>query len=294
MRGRRKEGSSEAVAASGPDEEGGRRALYLFALLDGEAALPPGESDPFPPPAMARCGAVAALFSMVPLSEYRGSQAVRRLGDRDWLLRRTLAHGALLRAAMRSSPIYPVPFGTLFTSLESLGRFVRAHEERIGGFLRRVAGMEEWELKVEASFSSVAALEALARHIHPEWSGLPAGTAYMLFCRERPALLAAGFEEAERRAAKLVARFSPAALHRLPPPASGGGGGDRYSARFALLMPAAQADALQKKVGRLAQEAAGGGLALALSGPWPPFSFRPDLPAPQDPRASAMATSSSP
>ncbi len=284
----RKEGLSEPVART---EAGEERALFLFAFLDGKTALAPEwtERDPFPPPAITRFGAVAALFSMVPVAEYCSREAERDLSNGDWLLCRTLYHAALLRKAMRSSPIYPVPFGTLFWSLESLRIFIRTHEERIGAFLRRVAGMEEWELKAEASFSSVAALEALALSLHPDWSRLPPGTRYMRLCRERAALLAAGFERAERSAAALLETLGPTALRRLLAAPAESGGEDRWGARFALLVPAEEADVFQEKVERLAGEAAACGVALALSGPWPPFSFRPDLPAPKVPGETAMA-----
>ena len=48
-------------------------------------------------------------------------------------------------------------------------------------------------------------------------------------------------------------------------------------ARYALLVAKRDVPALRARVAEAAATAAGDGVALALSGPWPPFSFRPNL-----------------
>ncbi|HVB17032.1 MAG TPA: GvpL/GvpF family gas vesicle protein [Stellaceae bacterium] len=100
----------------------GEQAVYLFALVDGAAAdgelalSTGGESDPFSRPLLHRAGPIAALISMVPFADYCGADAARHLGDLPWLAPRTMYHAAVLRQAMQSSPVYPVPFATLFAS----------------------------------------------------------------------------------------------------------------------------------------------------------------------------------
>jgi hypothetical protein len=263
-------------------------AVYLYALIDGAAAFiepgmaADGESGPLIQPILHRAGPIAALIGMVPLSEYCGADAARHLSDLAWLAPRTMQHAAVLRQAMQSAPVYPVPFATLFANRDSLSAFMLAHAHTLAEFFRAVAGMAEWELKASARLDNRAALEALARDAWPDWAQLAPGTRYLRLCRDRPGLVAASRTLAQRIAARLAEQLQPPATasRRLvlqPAPESEGG---ELVGRFALLVPFDCASALAQRVQALAEETAGDGIALTLSGPWPPFSFRPDLPRP--------------
>jgi hypothetical protein len=288
------DGEVSCGAAPGEVVSGGV-AVYLYALIDGAAAgIAPGiasgidiagESGPLSPPILHRAGPVAALIGMVPLSEYCGADAAHHLSDLAWLAPRTMQHAAVLRQAMRVSPVYPAPFATLFATRNSLSAFMLAHARTLGEFFRAVAGMAEWELKASACLDNRAALEALARDAWPDWAQLTPGTRYLRLCRDRPGLVAAGRALAQTIATRLAEQLQPpaAALRRLdlrPAPESDSG---ELVGRFALLAPLGGADALAQRVQELADEAAADGIALTLAGPWPPFSFRPDLPRPPPP-----------
>ena len=183
------------------------------------------------------------------------------------------------------SPTYPAPFATLFASRESLSAFMLAHANTLAEFFRTVAGMAEWELKASACLDNRAALEALARDAWPNWAQLAPGTRYLRLCRDRPGLVAAGRALAQAAAARLAEQLQPPAtasrrLGLQPAPESDSG---ELVGRFALLVPLGGAGALAQRVQELANEAAADGIALTLAGPWPPFSFRPDLPRPPPP-----------
>ncbi len=262
------------------------QAVYLFALVDGAAVFGAAgcDSDPLRQPILHRAGTIAALVSMVPLADYCGALALQHLSDLAWLAPRTLQHAAVLRQAMQCSPVYPAPFATLFASLDSLSAFIRPHEPAIREFFRAVAGMAEWELKASARLDGRAALETLARDLWPDWAQLTPGTRYLRLCRDRPALVDARRAALHDSAARLAQRLQPpaAALRDLvlhPAPESDGG---EPVGRFALLVPLSGASALARGVQELADAAAEDGITLALSGPWPPFSFRPDLPRPAE------------
>ena len=265
----------------------GDEAVYLFALVDGAAAFVAAgdESDPFPQPVLHRAGPIAALISMVPLSDYCGAGAADHLGDLAWLAPRTMQHAAVLRQAMRSSPVYPAPFATLFASRDTLTAFMRAHAATLAVFFRAVAGMAEWQLKASACLDSQSALEALARDAWPDWAQLPPGTRHLRLCRDRSGLVAARRALLHDIAARLAQRLQPPATccRRLLLRPVPGSGSDELVGRFALLVPLSGASAFAQGVQELADEAAGDGIFLSLSGPWPPFSFRPDLPRPPPP-----------
>ena len=265
--------------------------VNLFALIDGAAscAIADGECDPSIQPVLHRAGPIAALIGMVPVADYCGADAARRLGDLAWLAPRTTHHAAVLCRAMQYSPVYPAPFGTLFTSLESLTEFMLAHAEALGVFFRAVAGMAEWELKASARLDDRSALEAVARETWPDWPQLAPGTRHLRISRDRPGLVAIRRDFSQDMAARLARRLLPPASslrERVVQPGSQADGGELVG-RFALLVPLDGAEALAQQVQSLAGEAADEGIALALSGPWPPFSFRPDLPRSSSPLATA-------
>ncbi len=140
-------------------------------------------------------------------------------------------------------------------------------------------------LKASACLDNRAALEALAGDASPDWAQLTPGTRYLRLCRDRPALVAAGRALAQTIAGRLAERLQPPAtasrrLGLQPAPESDS---VELVGRFALLVPLGGAGALAQRVQELSDEAAGDGIALALAGPWPPFSFRPDLPRPLPP-----------
>ena len=71
--------------------------------------------------------------------------------------------------AMQSSPVYPVPFATLFAGLDSLSAFMLAHAQTLGEFFHAVAGMAEWELKASAGLDRHVARSRL-------WRAMPGPT----------------------------------------------------------------------------------------------------------------------
>jgi len=260
----------------------GAHAVYLYALIDGAACFmeADGELDPSVRPIVHRAGPIAALISVVPLSDYCDAEAASRLRDLAWLAPRTMHHAAVLRRAMQCSPVYPAPFATLFASRDSLSAFMLAHARTLGEFFHAVAGMAEWELKASACLDGQAALDALARDAWPDWARLTPGTRYLRLCRDRAGLVAARRAVVHDIAARLAARLQPpaTALRRLGFQPGSESGSDALVGRFALLVPASGASALAQSVRGLAHAAGDDGIKLALSGPWPPFSFRPDLP----------------
>ena len=89
----------EASCGTAPGEVAcGTMAVYLYALIDGAAALIEpgidafGESGKLIQPILHRAGSIAALIGMVPLSEYCGAEAAHHLKDLAWLAPRTMQH----------------------------------------------------------------------------------------------------------------------------------------------------------------------------------------------------------
>jgi hypothetical protein len=258
-------------------------AICLFAFVERADALWP----PFPDGAlgdrlaMRPMGSIAALVGIVPLADYCGDDAERHLADVAWLAPRVRHHAELVKWAMRESPVFPAPFGTLYANFENLDAFLRAHETTISGFLREVADKEEWELRAGAEFDSPDALDELACRAWPGWREMSKGARYLRLCRDRNALLDFGRAEAAALVRGFIDELAPLTTairqhgaRRSPPNRA------EPIVRCALLVPKASVDALRERIPEIAARATRQHVAIALSGPWPPFSFRPDLNAP--------------
>jgi hypothetical protein len=224
-------------------------------------------------------GCVAALVGVVPIDDYHGADSERRLSDIAWLAPRVRRHAELVAWMARRSSVFPAPFGTLYLSLDNLTAFMRAHEATIAGFLRAVADKEEWELRAVADLDGPHALDRLACDAWPDWRSLSKGSRYMRLCRDKSALLDFGRAEAAAFVRDFVAELRPftsdarrIGLSRLPGP-----DGEEAVARYALLVAKTGVAAIRDRIREIAPRALSRHVAIALSGPWPPFSFRPHL-----------------
>ena len=101
----------------------------------------------------------------------------------------------------------------------------------------------------------------------------------MRLCRDRDAVLDFGRADAAAVVRDYVARLEPltAAVRELAPGRNTDPKAGEPIARYALLVEKANTDKLREAVRAIGASAEH--VAIALSGPLPPFSFRPDLAA---------------
>jgi hypothetical protein len=259
-------------------------AICLFAFAEGIDAL-----RPRPPDAtleqrlmLHRVGSIVALVGVIPILDYNGADSERHLSDIAWLAPRVRRHGELVAWMTQWSPVFPAPFGTLYSSLDNLTAFMRVHEATIAAFLHAVAGKEEWELRAVACFGSPEALDRLACDAWPDWRKLSKGARYMRLCRDKGALLDFGQAEAAAFVGDFVAQLRPltSGARRLGPFRRPGPSGREPVARYALLIAKTGVAAIEDRIQETAAKASSRHVAITLSGPWPPFSFRPDLKSP--------------
>ncbi len=225
---------------------------------------------------------IVALVGVVPIADYRGADSERHLSDVAWLAPRVRRHAELVEWMTQGSSVFPAPFGTLYSSLETLTAFMHAHEATIAAFLRAVADKEEWELRAVAHFDGPEALDRLACDAWPDWRELSKGARYMRLCRDKSALIDFGRAEAAAFVDAFVAelRGLTSDARRLGLPRGPGAGKEEPVARYALLVAKTGVAAIKDRVEEVAPMASGRRVAITLLGPWPPFSFRPDLKAP--------------
>lgn len=258
------------------------QAIYLYAFVDGLRAHRfngDGCGDGSRPLSLHRIGPIGAVVRTVALDDFCGPAGEAKLSDPAWLAPRAYEHAAVIDRVLRWSPVFPLGFGTLFASLASLAAFTRRHEAAITTFLSYVRNKEEWGVRFTAALDRHQILEGLAIETWPEWRALTPGTRYLRLRHQQAALTALARTRAVRLMDEIIDGVRPVAAEVRQLPLSGQRAVGQADAigNWALLVDCGRSGALKDRLTDLPERAALHDIRLTLSGPWPPFSFRPGL-----------------
>jgi hypothetical protein len=216
------------------------------------------------------------------LEDFCGEAAELRLRDLAWVGPRALRHEAVVEEVMRHSPVLPVRFGTLFSSLERLAEFLDKHRAVISEFLGRVADQEEWSVRglLDRRQAEHALTAASLAAREAQLAALPPGRRYFAEQRIRAGAekeLSLWLEETRRQVAshlrEQASEFCECPEVPREPPESG----IEVVLNWAFLLPRSATPAFRARVDQMNEKQAMGGLVLELSGPWPPYRFVPPL-----------------
>jgi hypothetical protein len=228
-------------------------------------------------------GGATAILSRVGRTVFCGATAEANLQDLAWLEPRVRRHQAVLEQVMSSAPVLPARFGTLFSSLEALARFMARHQTIIADGLARVAGQQEWALK--GLLDRAQAETSLWQRAQAEDQTPPASSPGLAYLRDQRCRvkarqeLGACLDRASRTLLSELAPLATDACERRLLSREATGADQEMVLNWAFLVPEHAAAALAERVRQANAHAALPGLAFALSGPWPPFSFCPALEA---------------
>jgi len=254
-------------------------AYYLYCLTPSGcelqcAATGVGERQPVLAHA---CGETCAIYSEVELGEFAGESAEANMQDLAWLGPRVCRHESAIEHMMSQAPVLPARFATLFSSLNSLQQFVVEHRVAIAAFFAELGNKQEWAVK--GLLDRAGALRSLFHPAADELTGSP-GTRYFQERRIK-AQLEQEFNQRLRafsqRAAAALGTHSGGFRERkvLTPMAEGTEA--EMVLNWAFLIPPGSLESFKTSLQQFNSGNAFPGLMLALTGPWPPYSFIPDL-----------------
>lgn len=202
-----------------------------------------------------------------PLARYGAGAIERGLRDLGWVSACAVAHERVVEHFMARGDVVPMKLFTLFGDDERALAHVARARRRLDALLARVAGRQEWGLRLV-----LAERRGLDRPVAAGGGRRAPGTAFLVRKqRQRAALhrLAADVRaEAERVFARLARRADDA--RRRPPP---GAAGRTLLLDAAFLVPARRAAAFRAAVRAAAAGLARRGVEATLTGPWPPYHF---------------------
>jgi len=225
---------------------------------------------------------LCAILSHVTPEEFCGPTAERQLQDLAWLGPRAFRHEAVIEEVMTQSPVLPVRFGTLFSSLNALTDFMAAHRETIVEFLTRVTGHGEWSVKglLQRKLAQRTVVSSRRSKQQAQLAAIPEGRRYFVeqrIQRHAQQELSLWLEQTSRQlAGDLAANALEFRECRVVSRELWEDGVEEVL-NWAFLLPNSAITGFRQRLDRTNLEFSQSGLRFELSGPWPPFRFVPAL-----------------
>ena len=210
-----------------------------------------------------------------PLNRYGEAIINRRLSDLDWVSRAAVAHEAVVESFIEQRAVLPMKLFTIFTSDDRALAQVRGDRRRVDAIVKRVANQIEWGVRV--SRVRPQATPAGLRRAGAAPRAARTGAGYL---SQKKSQRDAAVELAERARDTVVDLYDRlSARSRLARRRSASelpveGGPLLLDAAF--LVPRARAAAFRALVAREARRLGPLGYEVAVSGPWPPYTFVKD------------------
>ncbi len=251
--------------------------LYLYAIgrrghplpgaveaIDGSAAVVSFEEDD-----------LAAFCTAVDDQTFSQETIDARSKDLEWLGAIGYRHQNVMAALMREGTIIPLRAFSLFRSEESVREHLRSQHKEFASLLARLDGKQEWTLRIEFdpekwNASLVHRVETL-RVLAGDIEGSSAGKAFLLqkkleeqkkkVSREAEETVVAEIEEAilEKLGCLCVSESRQARSGAFP--------------QINVLVERDEEAQLEELRDTLTAQYSDDGVSLALTGPWPPYTF---------------------
>ena len=220
-------------------------------------------------------GDLAAFVT--PVDDVDFSQGVidARAKDVEWLGAIGYRHQSVMNALMHGGTIIPLRAFTLFASAESLRRHLESERARLVKLLDRLDGKQEWTLRIE--FDPRLWSEALVRRVDglralsDEIAAAAAGKAFLL--RKK-------LDDEKKRASReaeqqVVSEVERAVMEKLACDTVAETRQQRSGAfpQINVLIERDEEARLEELRDALTRRYAADGVTLALTGPWPPYTF---------------------
>jgi Gas vesicle synthesis protein GvpL/GvpF len=242
--------------------------LYVYAI--GRASHPAPDDV-----AILTAGRLGAFYSPVDAVEYSQAVIDARSKDVEWLGAIGYRHQSVMNELMRGGTVIPLRAFTLFANETSLHAHLQQNERIFESILERLDGKQEWTLRIE--FDPERWNDALVRRvdslraISDEAQKAPQGKAYLL--RKK-------LDEEKKRASreaeeKVVGEVEAAVMKKLACETVAESRVQRAGAfpQIDVLINRDEESRLEELRDELNRRYEGDGITIALTGPWPPYTF---------------------
>lgn len=220
-------------------------------------------------------GELAAFITAVDDVDFSQGVIDARAKDVEWLGAIGYRHQSVMNALMRGGTIIPLRAFTLFASDESLRRHLENERAQLGKLLERLDGKQEWTLRIE--FDPELWSEALVRRV----DSLRALSDQIASASEGKAfLLRKKLDDEKKKASReaeqqVMSEVERDVLAKLTCDTVAETRQQRSGAfpQINVLIDRDEEARLEELRDELARRYAAEGVTLALTGPWPPYTF---------------------
>ena len=242
--------------------------LYVFAI--GRAGHPRPDDVQ-----VLESGPLAAFYALVDERDYSQEAIDARSKDVEWLGAIGYRHQDVMTTLMRGGTVIPLRAFTLFANEESLRAHLDGQREMFLKILERLDGKQEWTLRIE--FEAQKWSDALVNRVDSlkslttEMSQASSGKAFLL--RKK-------LDEEKKRASReaeqgVVGEIERSILDKLACDSVAESRQQRSGAfpQINVLINRDEESRLEDLRQDLEKRYAAEGVTLALTGPWPPYTF---------------------
>jgi hypothetical protein len=254
--------------------------LYVYAITR-EPVQPEGEAvDRSSNFGSAAGGGVHAIYTPVSDAEFSQESIDHRAGDLEWLGAIGYRHQDVVTHLMKSTSVVPLRAFTLFSSAEALRHYLEENGATLAKALGRLDGKQEWTLRIEFDpqqwNASLAARVDSLRDLTRQIDTASPGKAFLLKKK---------LDDERRKASKdaelqVVNEIERAVLDKLRCETIAESRQQRDGAfpQINVLINRDEEAVLQELHTSLSDRYAHEGIALSVSGPWPPYTFASAVP----------------
>jgi hypothetical protein len=251
--------------------------LYVYAIARATHPMPQRAEAIDGSDRLGKITAGELAAFVTPVDDVDFSQGVidARAKDVEWLGAIGYRHQSVMNALMHGGTIIPLRAFTLFASEDSLRRHLEKESAKLTKLLDRLDGKQEWTLRIE--FDPQLWSEALVRRVDSlrtlsdEIAGAAAGKAFLL--RKK-------LDDEKKRASReaeqqVVSEVEAAVMEKLECDTVAETRQQRSGAfpQINILIERDEEARLEELRDALTRRYAAEGVTLALTGPWPPYTF---------------------
>jgi hypothetical protein len=247
-------------------------ATYLYCVIKAApkpslTGVPPGLAGGTPPQLLQGSPGLWLVASQVPLDTYGPGKLEPALADMDWVGRTAMAHEAVVEffASRAGVTVVPMKLFTMFSTPHRALADIAERRRTIEATMRRIAGTEEWGIRVLRSPAGAA--------IPSQPAAARSGAAYLAAKKQKRDDAQQVWVAAAEAAATAFARLSSLAKASKrrddTPPA----GATPPLLDAAFLVALSHRDRFRNAARREADACARAGAQLTLTGPWPAYNF---------------------
>lgn len=207
--------------------------------------------------------------STVPAGAYDAASLEAGLRDLDWVGPRAHAHEAVVESFLHYPAVLPMQLFTLFNSDARAVEHVLQTRQRIAGVLDRIEGRVEWGLRL--TWDEEAARRARARA--DAGATAASGSAYLARKRDLLAASRSQWAAAQSAADRLYGALAHACAAARRNGATERAPQSRVLLDAAFLVRADGTDTFRTLLQQQARPLDENGIAVSLTGPWPPYNF---------------------